>query len=58
MANKLPAKSSVLYGTEEDKPERGRPKLMTLKDLVAPQTQELFTLHYEMIPIGKRRRAG
>jgi hypothetical protein len=39
--------SSVLYGTEEERPKDNRPQVAqsvpTFKDLVAPQTRHLFT---------------
>jgi hypothetical protein len=55
MFSNLPVKSSVLYGSEEERPKNDRSrKLLTLKDLVAPQIVELFTISYELLTIRKR----
>jgi hypothetical protein len=50
MANNLPVKSKVIYG-EEEVTKNNRPKIRTFKDLVAPQTQTLVTIYYDMIPL-------
>jgi hypothetical protein len=60
MTNKLPVKSTVLYDDEDGrraKVERTceTNKVMTLKELAAPQTVPLFTISYELLTNGKRR---
>jgi hypothetical protein len=52
--------TSVLYGEEDReraKADKRRTSVVTLKDLVAPQRVELFTLHYDLIPLEKRHHA-
>jgi hypothetical protein len=56
MANKL-VKSKVLYGDEEKTTNVEPKKLMTLKDMVAPQTIPLFTIHYDLVPVTTKRKA-
>jgi hypothetical protein len=58
---KLPIVSSVLYGEEERwaKYAAHRPcekRVLTMRDLVAPQTVDLFTLHYEMVGEAPSKR--
>ena len=55
MANKLPVLSSVLYGEEDRaKADKRRTSVMTLNDLVAPQTVELFTLHFDLMAVPQK----
>jgi hypothetical protein len=58
MTSKALVPSSVLYGTEEKaKSDRSKTvhKVPTLKDLVAPQTHELFTINYELIALREKQ---
>jgi hypothetical protein len=58
MENKLPVKSTVLYGEGEDgrwaKADKRRTSVPTLKDLVAPQIIPVFTICCELQTSGKR----
>jgi hypothetical protein len=59
MANRELVISSVLHGTEE-KPTADRPRAMsdgrvpTFKDLMAPQTVDLFTINYNILTMPRR----
>jgi hypothetical protein len=58
-AGQLPVRSSVLYG-EEGRWAKGadqrtsEKRVLTMKDLVAPQRIELFTITFELVTKSKR----
>jgi hypothetical protein len=56
VANKL-VKSKVLYGDEKKINNAAPRTLMTLKDMCAPQTIPLFTIHYDLVPVTTKRKA-
>jgi hypothetical protein len=60
MANKLPVKSTVLYGDEDRRRAKvdrtcETKKVITLKELVAPQTVPLFIISYELLTNERHR---
>lgn len=62
MANNLPIKSTVIYGEDEhtksDEPNVAPRKVRTLKSLMTPQTQHLFTINYKVLVIPRKAARG